>query len=152
LLIDGHNLIGRMPDLDLDDPDDEVKLVLRLRAYCSRARKRATVVFDSGLPGGPSDTLSGAGVKAVFASSGRSADGILLERIRGARNPRGLIVVTSDQRIVDAARARHMRAIRSEEFAQQLVLPSKDADSADVQLSPEEVDDWLAIFQRGHPR
>ena len=52
ILIDGHNLIGRLPDLRLDDPDDEAKLVLRLRAYAARTRKRITVVFDQGLPGG----------------------------------------------------------------------------------------------------
>ncbi len=45
LLIDGHNLIGRLPDLRLDDPDDEAKLVARLRTYCARTRKRITAVF-----------------------------------------------------------------------------------------------------------
>jgi hypothetical protein len=30
-LIDGHNLIGALPDLDLDDPDDEARLVERLQ-------------------------------------------------------------------------------------------------------------------------
>ena len=82
LLIDGHNLIGRLPDLHLDDPHDEAKLVLRLRAYAARTRKRITVVFDHGLPGGESLPLSSAGVKAIFASAGRSADRVLQERIK----------------------------------------------------------------------
>ena len=30
-LIDGHNLIGQMPGLSLDDPHDEAKLVERLK-------------------------------------------------------------------------------------------------------------------------
>ena len=65
LLIDGHNLIGRgqLPGLRLDDPDDEAKLVTRLRAYCARARKRATVVFDRGLPGGRHSNQRGPGKK-----------------------------------------------------------------------------------------
>ena len=35
-LIDGHNLIGRMPGISLDDPDDEARLVAQLRAFCAR--------------------------------------------------------------------------------------------------------------------
>jgi len=30
-LIDGHNLIAQMPGFSLSDPDDEARLVLRLR-------------------------------------------------------------------------------------------------------------------------
>ena len=89
-LIDGHNLIGRLPDLHLDDPDDEAKLVARLRTFCARTGKRVTVVFDYGLPGGYSRELSGGGVEVVFAPAGRTADGILGERVRLARDARGL--------------------------------------------------------------
>ena len=48
LLIDGHNLIGAMPDIDLAQSDDEHQLVLRLRTYCGEGRRQVTVVFDSG--------------------------------------------------------------------------------------------------------
>ncbi len=33
LIIDGHNLIGILPDIQLDQPDDEPRLLERLRAY-----------------------------------------------------------------------------------------------------------------------
>ena len=120
LLIDGHNLIGRLPGLRLDDPDDEAKLVARLRTYCARTGKRVTVVFDRGLPGGHSRELSGGKVEVVFASAGHIADGILRERVRRARDPRGLTVVTSDREVIAAAQARGARVMRSEEFAVQL--------------------------------
>jgi len=149
LLIDGHNLIGRLPDLDLDDPDDEAKLTARLRAYCARTGKRVTVVFDRGLPGGRSHELSGGGVEALFAATGRNADGILRERIREARNPRGLIVVTSDREVIVTARARGARVIWSEEFAPRLSMPQPTPVEQDVQLSPEEVEKWLKVFESG---
>jgi predicted RNA-binding protein with PIN domain len=144
LLIDGHNLIGKLDDLHLDDPDDEAKLVSRLRAYCARKRKRATVVFDHGLPGGRSP-LSGGGVEVVFASTGRTADGILRERVRRARDPRGLIVVTSDHEIVAAVQAWGARVIRAEEFAARLSAPQA-AFADDVHLSAKEVKEWLKVF------
>lgn len=162
LLIDGHNLIGKLPDIRLDDPDDEAELVARLRTYCVRNRKhartplRAVVVFDRGLPGGPSRELSRGGVKAVFASVGRSADGILRERIRRAKDPRGLTVVTSDRAVIAAAEARGARVIRSEVFAEQLLGPRAAASAAapagdkkqDTQLSPEEIAEWLQVFDK----
>jgi hypothetical protein len=147
LLIDGHNLIGRLPDLRLDDPDDEAKLVARLRTYSARTRKRVTVVFDQGLPGGHSRALSGGRVDVVFASAGHSADGILVERVRRARNPRGLTVVTSDQEVIAAAQARGARVVRSEDFVAELSpVPSVEREK-DKRLSPGEVEEWLKLFK-----
>jgi len=148
LLIDGHNLIGRLPDLRLDDPDDEAKLVARLRTYCACTGKRATVVFDRGLPGGRSWELSGGGVEVVFASTGHVADGILRERVRRARDPRGLTVVTSDREVIAAAQAGGARVMRSEEFAACLRAPRTVDVGEDVHLSAEEVEEWLDIFGR----
>jgi len=151
-LIDGHNLIGKLPDIDLADPDDEAKLVLKLRTYCARTRKKVTVVFDHGLPGGKSLPLSGAGVTTVFASANRSADGILRERIRNARNPGGLTVVTSDHRVIGEALAQGARVVRSEDFAQELTAGPVDDLRRDPQQSEADVAYWLAQFQKGKPR
>jgi hypothetical protein len=142
-----------MPGLDLEDPDDEAKLVARLRTYCARTRKRVTVVFDHGLPGGRSLPLSGGGVEVVFASAGRKADGILRERLRRARDPRGLTVVSSDGEVLAAARTRHARVIRSEDFASLLSSPPEaedvEVDERDRPVSPEEVQEWLNLFGAG---
>jgi hypothetical protein len=148
-LIDGHNLIGRLPDIRLDDPDDEVKLVLCLRRFCARTGKRAVVVFDHGLPGGVSTSLSGGGVQVVFASAGRTADGILCERIRRWRNPTGWAVVTSDRRVIDVARAKGARVMRAEAFARQLALPAEGEgpEKPDAHLSADEVAAWMALFR-----
>jgi len=158
LLIDGHNLIGRLPDLGLDDPDDEAKLVARLRTYAARTGKRLTVVFDHGLPGGRSRELSGGGVNVVFASPGHSADGILRERIRRSRNPRGMTIVTSDRQVIASAQARGTRVVRSEEFAARLNPPptshSEREPKKDTPLAPDEIEEWLEIFgeARGEKR
>ena len=148
LLIDGHNLIGQLPGLHLDDPDDEAKLVAQLRTYCAREGKRATVVFDHGLPGGWSESLSGGGLRVIFASAGRSADGILRERIRETRDPRGLMVVSSDREVIAAAKAKRVRVMQAEVFAARLDLPPEFTDASDdgAQLSSEEVDEWLQVF------
>ena len=149
VLIDGHNLIGRLPDIDLEDPHDEARLVSRLQAYAGRTGKRVTVVFDRGLPGGRSQALSGGRVEVVFAPTGRNADRVLMERIQESRNPRGLAVVTSDREVIAAAERRDARVVRSEEFVE-VLDPSPVAPGGakeDVNLSADEVDQWLRLFQ-----
>jgi len=152
ILIDGHNLIGRLSDLRLDDPDDEAKLVARLRTYGTRTRKHITVVFDHGIPGGYSRDLSSGGVKVIFASFGRTADGILRERIRRVRDPLSLTVVTSDHEIITAAQARGAGVMRSEEFANRLTGSRSEDDAGDdakgeAPISEEEIEEWLRLFQ-----
>jgi predicted RNA-binding protein with PIN domain len=148
VLIDGHNLIGRLPDISLEDPDDEAQLVSRLQGYAARTGKWVTVVFDRGMPGGRSRVLSGGRVEAVFAPTGRKADRVLMERIRRSRDPRGLIVVTSDREVIAAAQNRGARVVRAEAFVGELeASPTlRVARKADVHLSSDEVDEWLKLF------
>ena len=147
LLIDGHNLIGRMPDLSLEDPEDEVLLVQRLRRYCWRHRRRATVVFDAGLPGGRSPHLSSPNVQVIFASQGQTADALLRERIRRTRDPAGLIVVSSDHSVQAAARARGARVIPAEAFAAELVADDEVEEGAEEKpRSVEDLEEWLRLF------
>lgn len=151
VLIDGHNLIGRLPDISLADRDDEVRLVSRLQAYAGRTGKRVTVVFDRGLPGGRSQALSGGRVEVVFAPTGRNADRVLMERIRGSRNPRGLVVVTSDREVAAVGERRGARVVGSDAFAGELEGPpaAPGGVKGDVHLSAEEVAAWMELFGRG---
>lgn len=152
-LIDGHNLIGKLPDIQLDDPDDEMALVLRLRQWAAVGRKRRlTVIFDRGLPGGQDKSLSTGNVKVVFASGGQSADTLLLARIQRAKNPGEYTLVSSDNRIRQAALARRMPLWLAEEFAGRMAAEAAGrgetvvSPTVEPSLSAEEVDEWLALF------
>lgn len=146
-LIDGHNLIAALPDIDLADPHDEAKLVYKLRGFAARTGKKITVVFDGGLPGGISKPLSTKQVEARFASSGKmSADEILLNRIRSLKNPRDMIVVTSDQEITSAAASRNITVLNAPAFIALLNPPSAEMDAKEQPPSPDEVEKWLKIF------
>lgn len=147
-LIDGHNLIGQIPDINLGDEHDEAQLVERLKSYMGRKRQRCTVVFDGGLPGGPSRDLSTYSVKVVFAHSGTNADRIILERIRKAPDSGQLVIVSADHDIVDVARQRKMRVIAPADFADEMSAPPVSTEEATPErgLTPHEVDQWLRIF------
>lgn len=150
-LIDGHNLIGQTPGLALDDPHDEAKLVALVRRHCMRQRRKATIIFDGGLPGGVSN-LSNSDVAVIFASDRHaSADDLILHRIAAEKNPTGFTVVTSDQRIAEAARARRMTVRPSAEFARAL-KPAASAKKTKKEsgLSEDEIDEWENLFNSGN--
>ncbi len=148
-MIDGHNLIGQLPDISLEDPNDEALLVQKLVGFAARTGKKCLVVFDYGLPGG-SSRMSTRSVQVVFASGRSSADRVMMERIRKIPDPLGWTVVSSDNDVLTTARLRRMGTLHSDEFAALMQAPPKpkiDAgEAADVHLSENEVDEWLDLF------
>lgn len=146
-LIDGHNLIAALPDINLEDPEDEVALILKLRSWLGRQRRKATVVFDGGIPGGYSRTLSSGDLEVVFAAYKRSnADRIIMQRLEKIRDAGNWTVVSSDREILDFARRIGARGVSSQDFAvelQPIVRPSAEKPH---EPSPSEVNAWLEIF------
>jgi hypothetical protein len=153
-LIDGHNLIGQMPNLRLDDPDDEAKLVELLRGFQVRTGHQVTVVFDAGPSYHPTVTKKSGGVTVQFAPSGQTADQVIARRLRRVKNPQEVVVVSSDRTVQQAARQAQVRVLPTREFGQQLQPSSVEAVEDDrgsrveVKLSADEVDEWLKFFKK----
>jgi len=110
-MIDGHNLIGKLPDLALDDPNDEALLVQKLAGFVARTGSQCVVVFDHGLPGGVS-RMSTRAVQVVFASARSTADRVMMERIKKLPDPMNWTAVTSDNDVIAVARSRRTRVTR----------------------------------------
>ena len=148
VLIDGHNLIGRMPALSLQDPDDEEKLVRLLVSYRARTGKSLTVVFDPGGGASLAQTRRVGGIEVVFAASGSSADHIIARRVRRSRNPVDWLVITSDHQLARDVADYGARVQSASDFASQLKRPSEDApEQKNVPPTPDEVEAWLALFE-----
>jgi len=153
-LIDGHNLIGKLPDLSLSDPDDEQKLIERLHIYAQRIRRPLAVVFDPGSGYVPPHRPRYGDVKATYAKRGRTADQVIVSRVRKAHNPRQITVVTSDRALAGKVRAEGAAVVGSEEFVRLLqpAEPTREAEDmeaearAHVNVSSDEVKEWLRIF------
>lgn len=153
-LIDGHNLIAKLPDIDLSDPDDEIQLILKLRQWTAVSAKRVvTVYFDGGIPGGHNVNLSNSQVKVIFVSKGKTADSLIIARINRVKNPPEYTLVTSDQEIIAAATKRKLNHLRSEQFVARLTgekeersLPGPTITDDDPVISDAEVAQWLDLF------
>jgi len=152
-LIDGHNLIGQMRDISLDDPNDEEKLIRRLRPFAHGKKRSLIVVFD---PGGVSSLFkppSSPDLRVLYAKPGSTADAVILQLVRKNRTPRGLTVVTSDRSLAEKARAEGVEVLPAEEFIR-LILPMPDSHSPDdpaekpeYQPTRDEVERWLSEFE-----
>jgi hypothetical protein len=145
-LIDGHNVIAALPDIDLEDQYDEAKLVLKLRSWSSRIRRKAIVVFDGGIPGGTSSSLSTANVKVVFAAFRRTnADRIIRARLKSLPDAPNWTVVSSDREILDEADSVGARSMSAQDFAEQIERPPSTKEKPDT-ISPNEIEAWLEVF------
>lgn len=154
-IIDGHNLIPKIPGLSLSDVDDENRLIELLQEFCRRRRKKAEVYFDNAPPGQLRARNFGT-VVAHYIRSGRTADDAIRDRLqRLGRAARNWSVVSSDRAVQVAAKTAKAQAISSERFVDQLLEIDdgklRSGEIEDSGLSTDEVDDWLEIFGGGKP-
>lgn len=150
-MIDGHNLIGNLPGISLQDPDDEARLVELLAAFCSKTKKRATVYFDRGTHGSHDPLLIG-DVTARFVKPPATADQALSSHLRQlGGEAKNWTVVSSDRDVQRAARSAGARILSSHEFASMLhpaTPPSEVPEKPSAPDSKEEIAFWEKLFQR----
>jgi len=108
IVIDGYNYINRIYASTVQKGATMELLRKELLEKCARYKRaggpRITVVFDaygSYSPDRHSENYKG--INVVYSKEGETADDVIIEKTR--RNPPGLIVVSSDRAIIDAAKA-----------------------------------------------
>ena len=155
-LIDGHNLIPKVPGLSLEAMDDEQQLIELLQEFCRRPghRRRGAwleVFFDQASPGQAGTQRYGM-VTAHFVSQSRTADQAILERLkRLGKQARNYTVVSSDHQVQIGAHEAQAGVLTSEEFAALLGAGGAKRGEAGERrpqgpLGPQEVKEWLEIF------
>jgi predicted RNA-binding protein with PIN domain len=121
-VIDGHNLIPKIPGMSLRQIDDEEKLISLLQVY-ARVRRRGDIqVFFDGAPPGRAGERNVGGIRAHFVSSGKTADQAIRQYLDFlGRRAHNVTVVTSDRTVQANARECHARVQSSEAFADELM-------------------------------
>lgn len=147
-IIDGHNLIGKLPGISLSQIDDEEQLIRRLGAFCARSGKKAEVYFDRAAPGHAGRQRSGP-LTAVFVQRELTADEAIRRRLKQlGRQAKNWTVVSSDRQVQAEARAAGARVLLSEDFADLLdTKPSGTAEKCEPSVSDEDLAWWLDQFR-----
>ncbi len=152
-LIDGNNLIGHIPDLNLADRQSRTQLVSRLRQFQKIKNTRVSVVFD-GTP--EIDLMTGGAeqgpVSVLFPESGRNADSLIEEIIDKQTDLRRFFVVSSDREIRYFANKHGAKSLGCAEFHRDLKAAMrkfrKDAEllKEDESPTPLEIRQWKEMF------
>jgi len=148
-LIDGHNLIGALPFIDLADPEDELQLLQLLENFVQATGRRLVVHFDRGAVG-QSDPPSAARLEVHFASPQRSADQAISDHLhRLGGEAKNWTVVSSDRAVQVAARHAGAKVLSSRAFARQLTPTEsgpRSNEKPDPILDEQEIEEWQRLF------
>ena len=120
-IIDGHNLVPKA-GFNLADIDVENDLVRELQEFSRIRQTSIEVYFDGGLPGFPTRRKFG-NVTIFFIRKGRTskdankADEAIERRLlKLGKTARNWVVVSSDHRVITAAREAHARTLMKNYF------------------------------------
>ena len=157
LIIDGHNLIPKIPGLSLEEADDEVQLIQLLQEFSRVRRAQVECYFDKA-PQGYDRARRFGTVVAKFARPGKTADDEIRGRLeRLGRAAKNYTVVSSDLQVQSAARAHGARFLAADAFARELAQVMRNAvhptdREATPELSADEIEHWLREFSRHERR
>jgi predicted RNA-binding protein with PIN domain len=113
--IDGNNLIGKIPSLQKKLKSDKVfvreELVVLLdRAFASLNHK-VTLFFDGFMNG-----LINSSKMSIVYSNSRPADLVIKDEIDRSKNPRNIIVVSSDFEVINYSKKCSCESMTCEDF------------------------------------
>ncbi|MHC1739569.1 MAG: NYN domain-containing protein [Anaerolineaceae bacterium] len=150
LVIDGHNLIPKIPGLNLQDLDDEPKLIRLVQEYCRHKRASADLFFDGALPGFDSG-IKGGLVHIHSIRKGKTADEAIIQFLdQKGKSAHNYTLVSSDHHVQVQARSLGAAVLSSDQFARDLIETlrrSEENPSGESKpLSSSEIDEWLEIF------
>jgi predicted RNA-binding protein with PIN domain len=141
--VDGYNVILRLAlgeGRSLEERRGE--LIARVGAL----GKPAWIAFDS------RERVHGVAVSAprrvrvAFATGGRSADDLILEKVRTAKDLNGVVVVSDDREVASRCQFMGARTMGTAEFGRMLKPATAAETRPDRKLTPNEVNDWMKWF------
>lgn len=143
-IIDGNNLIGKIPKLwevqKKDKQSSRERLAFQLERYFHGRKIKVTLHFD----GHPNQAIKTGNIKIVY-SMNAIADSNIKQEISHASNPKVIAVVSSDHNVQDFAKASSCTIIKSEIFAKEL-FRKKDIDEEDSRIKEIDNNEMKKLF------
>jgi predicted RNA-binding protein with PIN domain len=126
-IIDGHNLIGVLPNISLAEPDDEARLIDQLLSYRARGAGEMIVFFDGNplntggrSPSAPKPIPNRPGIEVHYAARGKTADDTIVEFLQETKQPGQYAVVTNDAGLISRVKVLGASILRASEFSAQM--------------------------------
>lgn len=152
IIVDGYNYIGHSRELDLQDSGARDQVIYLMGQYCARVKKSLTLIFDGNYFVHLANRKRRYDrVTVIYTSPIYSADDAIKKMVKNQeiRRRKSLLVVSSDQEILQFAQSHGTQILKSEDFERQVsqtLSEKKGVDRVHIRISPKEVQEWLAIF------
>lgn len=143
-VIDGNNVIGKVKKLKhkKDKQQSREHLAMRLDGYFSKKKAKATVYFD----GHPNGAIRTSFVRISYSYDG-IADDVIKRDISNSKNPKKIIVVSSDHGIMNFARACSCGIMKSEDFAKKIMAShSGNEEEQKIAEMKNNIDEFKRLF------
>ena len=155
IIIDGNNLIGASPDLNLADPDAREKLISIVRSYQERKRNKIILVFDGKPQHGLLTQQITEKLTVIYPRMDATADDEIKRVFDTYNDYRNVLLVSSDRELKKFAKKKGAKTINSIEFFYALKrsfhITGKKEEShkrINMELSDGEIDQWMKIFKK----
>jgi predicted RNA-binding protein with PIN domain len=148
-IIDGNNLIGKIPALSglqkKDKQQVREKLVFLLQNYFSGKKIKLTLHLD-GFENSPLKIYNG----MIIYSNSTTADEKIKEQISKEKNRKNINVVSSDNAVKEFAKVCGCQMILSEEFAK-LIKGKSSGDEEELRIKQmkNDVEEFKRLFEVG---
>lgn len=143
-IIDGNNLIGKIPALmkiqKKDKQSSREKLALMLQRFFLNKKANVTLHLD----GFAVSKINAGRIKIIY-SENITADEKIKNQIEKSKSPRTITVITSDSNLTQFAKVCSCKVIPSEDFANQLNNKSQD-DEQTIIDSMKNDDEFKKLF------
>lgn len=154
IIIDGYNMIHRVPDLCkfLDESLEKARneLILQLKSYLMRSKVEITLVFDGNQPVFGSDASnSHKYLRIIFSKYPFKADPLIKDLIKREQKKKSLILVSDDADIIQHAKSHGSKVLSPVAFYQRIEgrFHGKELNNKfDQEMTEEELSKWLEIF------
>lgn len=148
-LIDGNNLIGAIPVIDIRDPEAREKMTGLLAKYQRVKNNSIEVVYDGPPPAGTRPVTYIGPLKVSYAGPESDADTLIKKIVKESRSPSSIIVVSSDKQVYSYCKWAGAQVIKVMAFYSDL-KKTLESNGQEMQnpssLSQEELNDWMQYF------
>lgn len=153
IIIDGHNLLRSIQKTSDDfESTGRVKLCRILSRYLNLISEKGQIIFDGTGPPDKSGFDNLPNLEVFFAGMTTDADTVIEVKIKANTAPKRLTVVSSDRRLIRAARARRATSVKSLAFWEQVQKhlsrkrAIKEPRAKRYGLTESETEQWLKFF------
>jgi len=151
IIIDGYNVLlrgrraGAIGAAELERLREE--LTRKASGYAASREIRITLVFDGQNGVGAPAAAPAGKVKVVFSRPPENADAVIKKMVQGHKQPRNILVVTSDQPLARFVHSCGCQLLSSEAW-QQKMEHGRDEDLAEKhgRINDLNLDEWMRLF------